>query len=63
MAPTRSGLRIIDTYHDPGALTGESKRWTTEDGTHWHQVNRLSGNPGTGDRQGYVVGGQIEEIP
>lgn len=30
-----NGLRIVRTYSDAGAPTGESERWVTEDGRHW----------------------------
>ncbi len=54
--------KIVRTYTDPNAPTGEGQMYVTEDGTHWRRVlYRYSNDLGTGDRVGKISNNTIYE--
>lgn len=58
-----NGLRIVRTYSDNDAPTGESERWVTEDGRHWMRAPDYVANvdsTATGYERRRIVGDRLK---
>jgi len=55
-----TGNQIVRAWTNPNAPTGESRMYQTADGTVWREVISQTYR-GTGDRQGVIRGGRINE--
>ena len=52
MVPGYSGKRIVRSYTEWDAPTGEGDRWVDENGTVWAPLPAGSGDAATGERRG-----------